>query len=98
MASSVEYHQEELRDESGNWLNKAMGRAQPVYACKENSADISALVGVSNVSTEDSRVYPRWYCNHCHSRLNRAKQAAKDGLPFHSITAVESSRMRRAAK
>lgn len=90
----MEFHQQQLHKHCrvcGNRLNKAKGRAQPVYSCKEHSADLSEFAGVSDVPIEDSEVFPQWYCNSCKSRLNRAKAAAKDGLPFPAITAMEWS-------
>lgn len=88
----MEYHQEQLTKHCrvcGNRLNKAKGRAQPVHSCAEHATDLAALAGVLSASTEDSTVYPQHYCNPCHSMLTRARKAAKDGLPFHSISAVE---------
>lgn len=90
----MEFHQQQLQKHCrvcGNRLNKAKGKAQPVYSCKEHSGDLSEFAGISNISTEDSEVFPQRYCNPCQSRLNRAKVAAKDGLPFPSITAMEWS-------
>ena len=73
-------------------------RELPVYSCKEHSADFSGLAGVGDVSTEKCQVFPRSFCNSCHSKMKRAKNAGNDGHPFHSITAVEWSHTRRAAK
>ncbi len=74
-----------------NRLNKAKGRQQPVYSCKEHVADLVGYTGVQNISTNDSNIFPQLYCNPCHSRLNRAQRATNDGVPFPSISAMEWS-------
>jgi len=94
MRNFMDYHQEQLLKHCsvcGNWLNKAKGRAQPVYACTKQTEDLSVHARNANVSTEDSDVCLQCYCTPCHFKMSRAKQAAKNGLPFHSITAVEWS-------
>lgn len=90
----MDFHQQQLQKHCricGNRLNKAKGRQQPVYSCREHADDLAACAGVMMASTEDSAVFPQWYCNLCHSLLHRAKLAAKEGLPFRSITAQEWS-------
>ncbi len=94
MSSFMDYHQEQLQKHCricGNRLNKAKGRQQPVYSCKEHVADLVGYTGVQNISTNDSNIFPQLYCNPCHSRLNRAQRAANDGVPFPSISAMEWS-------
>ncbi len=59
-----------------------------MYSCQSNSECLAEFAGVSNSSTEDSSVFPQFFCNPCHSKLKRAKKASEDGVPFHSIVPV----------
>ncbi len=62
-----------------------------MYSSQSNSECLAEFAGVSNSSTEDSSVFPQFFCNPCHSKLKRAKKVSEDGVPFHSIVPLEWS-------
>ena len=72
----------------GGRLNKAKGKAQPVYSCSEHSEDLQAFVGIPS-HTEEDITLPSKFCNQCHVKVVRAKKASKDGLPFQPIIPME---------
>ncbi len=44
-------------------MNKAKGKAQPVYSCDEYSEDLQAFVGIPFHSDADTTTFPRKFCN-----------------------------------
>ncbi len=70
----------------GGRLNKAKGKVQPIYSCCDYPEDLKAFF-----SEEDGSTFPGKFCNQCHVKLDRAKKASKDGLPFQPIVPLEWS-------
>ena len=92
--SSTSYHQDQLHKHCricGGRLNKAKGKAQPVYSCTGHSLDLQDFVGAPSNSTKEEGTFPSRFCNICYTRLRKVKKASKDGLPFHPIVAMEWS-------
>ena len=92
--SSLEYHLGELQRHCrvcGGRLNKAKGKVQPIYSCCDYPEDLKAFAGIDWQSEEDGSTFPGKFCNQCHVKLDRAKKASKDGLPFQPIVPLEWS-------
>ena len=90
--SSITYHQDQLQKHCricGGRLNKAKGKAQTVHACKEHFLDLQTFVGILSNPTEEEFIAPSKLCNPCFLKLRRVKMASKDGLPSHSMVAME---------
>ena len=64
-----------------------------MFSCSDNSEDLAAFAGVENSTEEeeDRLVFSEKFCNPCHSKMNRARKAIEDGVPFYSIAAMEWS-------
>ena len=90
----MEYHQQQLQKHCrvcGKRLNKTKGKPQTVYSCTQHTSDLSTYAEVEIGNSEDDHIFPQQFCNSCHSKFSRAKQAAKDGVPFPSFTCMEWS-------
>ena len=86
--SLLEYHVGELQRHCrvcGGRLNKSKGKVQPIYSCSDYPEDLEAFAGIGWQSEEDGSTFPGKFCNQCHVKLGRAKNASKDGLPSNPL-------------
>ena len=89
--SSLEYHVGELQRHCRVWLNMAKGKVQQIYSCYDYPEDLKAFAGIDWQSEKDGSTFSGKFCNQCHIKLDIAKKASKDGLPFQPIVPLEWS-------
>lgn len=68
-------------------MQKAKGRAQPIYECTSFASKLTECFGV-DVRESDKEIFPPYFCNPCYVTMNRVDTAVKKGIPYFPTTKV----------